>query len=148
MFNLLGVTLLQPEAIISARLPGGASALGSLVDALRGGLEPLYGAGAPSGARSLSLALAPPHRLQLWLAAEDGELTTEERARVEGLAEHLSPPQVVGGVVALTLVYAVGVEAPAEAQLTLPDEWRAVIDASDSALNVEQVLTRVWSLTD
>lgn len=148
MFNLLGVTLLQPEATISARLPGGASALGALVDALRGGLEPLYGADAPSGARSLSLALGPPHRLQLWLAAEDGELTIEERARVEGLAEQLSPPRVVGGVVALTLVYAVGAEAPAEAQLTLPDEWRAVIEASDSALNVEQVLTRVWSLTD
>jgi hypothetical protein len=148
MFNLLGVTLLQPESTISARLPGGAVALGSLVDALRGKLEGLYASDPTSGARSLFLALAPAGRLQLWLAAADGELTSEERARVEALAEHVSAPELVGGPVALTLVYSIGEEAPAEAQLTLPDEWRAVVEASDSDLSVEQILTRVWSLTN
>ncbi len=148
MFNLLGVTVLQPESTISARLPGGPSALSSLVDALRSELQQLYATHMESGARSLSLAVGPDGRLELWLASEDEQHSADERSRVHALASRLSPPLVLGGPVALALVYAVGPEAPAEAQLTLPNEWHAVLRASDSPLSVEQILTRVWSLTN
>ncbi len=148
MFKLHGVSLLQPEQLISERLPGGAEALGALLTDVQTGLEALYAGADAQGARSLCLALAPNGQFELWLSSEDDAASTDEQARVKNLATRLSAPPVVGGPVALALVFSVGSESPAEAQLTLPDEWRAVIQASDEPLNVEQIITRLWAITN
>lgn len=147
MFNLLGVTLLQPESVVSARVPGGAPALASLIEDLRSELSELYEAHTESGSRSLCLACGPGERFELWLGSEDGQASAEERDRVTSLTQRVRPPVVVAGPIALALVYAVGAEAPAEAQLNMPEEWRAIVQASDSPLDVEQIVTRIWSLT-
>lgn len=147
MFNLLGVTLLQPESVVEARVPDGAAALTALIDELRVGLGRIYDGQSDSGSRSLSVALAPGGHFELWLAREDEPVPPEESAEVRNLAATLRPPTVLDGPVAFALVFAIGAEAPAEAQLTLPDEWREILRASDSSLTVEQILTRLWSLT-
>lgn len=147
MFNLLGVTLLQPESVVQARVPGGAAALSALIDELRAALVRIYDGQQDSGARSLCVALAPGGRFELWLTREDEPVSPEESAEVRNLAASLRPPTVLDGPVALALVFAVGAEAPAEAQLTVPEEWRDILRASDSSLSVEQILTRLWSLT-
>jgi hypothetical protein len=147
MLTLLGVTLLQPETVVEARVPGGAAALSALIDELRSGLARLYEGHQESGARSLCVALAPGGHFELWLTREDDFVPPEESAEVRNLAARLRPPAVLDGPVALALVFAIGAEAPAEAQLTLPDEWLGILRASDSSLSVEQILTRLWSLT-
>lgn len=147
MFNLLGVTLLQPESVVQARVPGGAAALSGLIDELRTRLVRIYDGQEGSGSRSLCVALAPAGNVELWLARDDEPIAPEESAEVRNLAIGLEPPTVLDGPVALALVFAIGTEAPAEAQLTLPEEWHEILRASDSSLSVEQILTRLWSVT-
>jgi hypothetical protein len=145
MFNLLGVTVLQPEHVISARLPGGAEAIGTLLTTIQELLRSRYDDTTVSGSRTLCIAVGPERRLQLWLAAPEDTPTSDEQTLLRELARHVSAPEVHEGPIALALVFAIGVEPPAEAQLALPDEWRAVVQASDTTLNVDQIITRLWA---
>jgi hypothetical protein len=145
MFKLLGVTLFQPEHVVSARLPGGAEAVGSLLAAIQALLRDRYDDNTVSGARTLSIALGPERRMQLWLAAEENGILTDEQIQLRELSTRVSVPEVQGGPVALALVFSLGAEPPPEAQLTLPDEWRAIMQASDTTISVEQIITRLWS---
>jgi hypothetical protein len=146
MFNLLGVTLLQPEPVISARVPGGAEAIGALLTTIQDLLRSRYDDTTTSGSRTLCLALGPRRRIQLWLAAPPDDAASEdEQALLRELSERIVAPEVHDGPVALAVVFAIGAEPPAEAQLVLPDEWHAIIQASDTTLNVEQIITRLWA---
>jgi len=145
MFKLLGVTLLQPEQVFSARLPGGAEAVGSLLAAIQALLRDRYDDNTVSGARTLSIALGPERRMQLWLAADEGGVSTDEQHQLRELSTRVTVPEVHGGPVALALVFSLGTEPPPEAQLTLPDEWRQIMQASDTAIGVEQIITRLWA---
>jgi hypothetical protein len=145
MFNLLGVTLLQPETILAARMPGGAEVLGLFVSTLKEVLRDQYDDVIASGARTLCVALAPGPRFQIWLAASEDESCGDEQLALQRACSELAAPRVVDGPVALALVFSVGSEPPAEAQLTLPDEWRAIVQASDTTLSVEQIITRLWA---
>jgi hypothetical protein len=145
MFNLLGVSLLQPEHVISARMPGGAAALGGFLTAIQEVLRGRYDDSVPSASRTLCVAVGPERRMQLWLAAPDDAPSADEQALLRDLSTTLAVPEVTDGPIALALVFAIGDEPPAEAELTLPDEWRAVIQASDTAPHVEQIITRLWS---
>jgi hypothetical protein len=145
MFQLLGVTLLQPEHVVSARVPGGAEAIGSLLTSLQNLLRDRYDDSTTSGARTLSIALGPEQRMQLWLAADEGNLSSDEQNQLRELSAGVTPPEVRDGPVALALVFSIGTEPPPEAQLAMPDEWRAIVQASDTTLNVEQIITRLWS---
>lgn len=145
MFNLLGVTVLQPEHVVSARVPGGAEAIGALLTSIQELLRSRYDDTMASGSRTLCIALGPRRRLQLWLAAPEDTPTRDEQALLRELVSEVTAPEVQEGPVALALVFAIGVEPPAEAQLALPDEWRAVVQASDTTLNVEQIITRLWA---
>jgi hypothetical protein len=146
MFELLGVTLLQPEQVMAERLLGGADALASLVKAIQESLRVFYrDRGSESGARTLTLALGPRGRLGLWLSAGDDAVLADEESHVNELRHRLEVPVVIDGPVALALVYRVGTEAPPEAQLTLPEEWLEIVKASDTQLTPEQILTRLWS---
>jgi hypothetical protein len=143
MFNLLGVTLLQPEHVISARLPEAAGAIGALLTAIQDLLRGRYDDTTASGARTLCIAVAPGRRLQHWLAASEDPPSEDEQAFMRELAPRLNVPEVQDGPIALALVFSFGTEPPAEAELTFPDEWRAIIQASDIAPNVEQIITRL-----
>jgi hypothetical protein len=148
MFQLLGVTLLQPEHVISARVPGGAEAIGALLTSLQNLLRERYDDSVTSAARTLSIALGPEHRMQLWLAADEGGISSDEQNQLRELSARVSAPEVRDGPVALALVFSIGREPPPEAQLVMPDEWRAIVQASDTTLNVEQIITRLWSSTN
>jgi hypothetical protein len=145
MFNLLGVSLLQPETTLAARMPGGATVLGQFVSTLKEVLRDEYDDVIASGARTLCVALAPGPRFQIWLAAGEDEPCADEQAALERACSELEVPRVVDGPVAVALVFSVGSEPPAEAQLTLPDEWRTIVQASDTTLSVEQIITRLWA---
>jgi hypothetical protein len=145
MVKLLGVTVLQPERIIGARVPGGAEAIGALLTSLQGVLRDAYADTAEPGSRTLSVAIAPQGRIQLWLATDESTSTSEEEARIRELSLRVEAPEVHDGPVALALVFAIGSEAPAEAQLTLPEEWQRIVQASDTVIDVEQLLTRLWT---
>jgi hypothetical protein len=145
MFQLLGVTLLQPEHVISARVPGGAEAIGSLLTSLQNLLRERYDDSVDSAARTLSIALGPERRMQLWLAADDGGISSDEQSLLRELSARVNAPEVRDGPVALALVFSIGTEPPPEAQLAMPDEWRAIVQASDTTLNVEQIITRLWA---
>jgi hypothetical protein len=145
MFKLLGVTFLQPEHVFSARLPGGAEAVGSLLTAIQALLRDRYDDNTISGARTLSIALGPERRMQLWLAADEGGVSTDEQFQLRELSTRLTVPEVQGGPLALAVVFSLGAEPPPEAQLTLPDEWRAIVQASDTNIGIEQIITRLWA---
>ena len=145
MFKLLGVTLLQPEQVISDRVPGGAEAIGSLLTSIQALLRDRYDDSVASGSRTLSIALGPERRMQVWLAADESGISADEQSQLRELSTRVSAPEVKHGPVALALVFSIGSEPPPEAQLTLPDEWRAVVQASDTTLSVEQIITRLWS---
>ena len=145
MFKLLGVTLFQPEHVVSARLPGGAEAVGAFLAAIQALLRDRYDDNTVSGARTLSIALGPEHRMQLWLAADEDGISTDEQIQLRELSTQVSVPEVQGGPIALALVFSLGAEPPPEAQLTLPDEWRGIMQASDTTINVEQIITRLWA---
>jgi len=145
MFRLLGVTLLQPEQVFSARLPGGAEAIGSLLASIQALLRDRYDDNTISGARTLSIALGPERRMQLWLAADEGGISNDEQIQLRELSTRVTVPDVQGGPIALAVVFSLGTEPPPEAQLTLPDEWRAIIQASDTTIGVEQIITRLWA---
>jgi hypothetical protein len=85
--------------------------------------------------------------MQLWLAAATANdaPSADEQAVLRELATTISVPEVHDGPIAIALVFAIGDEPPAEAELTIPDEWRAIIQASDTAPRVEQIITRIWS---
>jgi hypothetical protein len=144
MFQLLGVTLLQPEAVTAARLPGGAGALGSFVQGVKSALSELYDGEQESGARTLTIALGVEGRLGFWLSAGEDALPAAEETRLAELTAPLQAPEVVDGPVALALVFHVGPDAPADVQLTLPDAWQAVVKAADTPLTPEQIITRLW----
>jgi hypothetical protein len=145
MFNLLGVTLLQPETILSARMPESATRLGAFVSDLKELLRDQYDEVIASGARTLCVALAPGPRFQIWLAASEDESCAQELRALEQACSGLDAPRVVDGLIALALVFSIGSEPPVEAELTLPDDWRAIIQASDTAPSVEQIITRLWA---
>jgi hypothetical protein len=145
MFQLLGVTLLQPEHVISARVPGGAEAIGSLLTSLQNLLRERYDDSVAPAARTLSIALGPERRMQLWLATDEGNISNDEQEQLRELSAQVSPLEVRDGPVALALVFSIGTEPPPEAQLAMPDEWRAIVQASDTTLNVEQIITRLWA---
>lgn len=145
MFKLLGVTLLQPEHVISGRVPGGAAAIGSLLASLQDLLRDRYDDSVTVGSRTLSIALGPERRMQLWLAADEGGVSSDEQSQLRELSTRVVAPEVKDGPVAMAIVFSIGTEPPPEAQLTLPDEWRAIVQASDTTLNVEQIITRLWA---
>jgi hypothetical protein len=147
MFNLLGVSLLQPEHVVSARMPGGAGALGAFLTSIQDLLRARYDDSAPSASRTLCVAIGPQARLQLWLATAtiNDAPSADEQAVLRELATHIPVPEMHDGPIAIALVFAIGDEPPAEAELTIPDEWRAIIQASDTAPSVEQIITRIWS---
>ena len=145
MFKLLGVTLFQPEHVVSARLPGGAEAIGGFLAAIQALLRDRYDDNTGSEARTLSIALGPERRMQLWLAADEQAIASDEQRELRELSQRVSVPEVQGGPVALALVFSLGAEPPPEAELTLPDEWRAIMQASDTAISVEQIITRLWA---
>ena len=144
MFKLLGVTLLQPENVTIARIPGGAAAIASLLSSVQELLRERYDDNIAIGSRTLSIALGPERRIQLWLA-DEGDISSDELSQLRDLSTRVIPPEVRDGPVALALVFSIGTEPPPEAQLALPDEWRAVMQASDTTLSVEQIITRLWS---
>ena len=146
MFELLGVTLLQPEALIAARLPGGAEALAAFVQAVKTSLEQVYARHTESGARTLIIALDGGRPLSFWVSAADDALPHEEEERLAAL-NTVVVPEVVDGPIALALVFRIGADAVAEVQLTLPEAWQAVVRASDTALTPEQIVTRLWAGT-
>ena len=148
MFQLLGVTFLQPEQVISARVPGGAEAIGSLLNSLQNLLRERYDDSVEPAARTLSIALGPQRRMQLWLAADEGSVSNDEQDQLRELSAQVSPLEVQDGPVALAMVFSIGSEPPPEAQLAMPDEWRAIVQASDTTLNVEQIITRLWASTN
>jgi hypothetical protein len=145
MFKLLGVTLLQPEPVISARMPGGAAAVGNLLAAIQEVLRERYDDNTATGSRTLSIALGPERRMQLWLATDEGSVSADEQSQLRELSARIEAPEVKEGPVAFALVFAIGSDPPPEAQLALPDEWRAVVQASDTTPNVEQIITRLWA---
>jgi hypothetical protein len=146
MFKLLGVTLLQPEPMVAARLPGGAEALAALVQVVQGSLLSYYADSAVSASRTLTIAIGPQRRLQLWLSTDEGVPADAEHDHVQSLANRLTAPEVQGGPIALALVFTIGSEPPPESALAIPDEWRSIAQASDTALSIDQILLRVWSL--
>jgi len=143
MFALLGVTLLQPEQVIAGRMPGGASALGQWLEAIQASLSELYADTQLAGCRSLTLGLGPDGPIDFWLAAEKEQPSVDEQARVRELVAEVPAPVVTDGPIALALVFSVGADAPAEAQLTMPEAWRAVMQATGKPLSVEEILTRL-----
>lgn len=145
MFKLLGVTLLQPESIISARLPNGAEAIGELLTGLQRSLRDHYDEHVESAARTLCVVLGPERSPQVWLSTDEGVPSADELRHAESLAARVSAPAVKNGPVAMALVFSIGPEPPAEAALCLPDDWRAIIRASDTPLSVDQILLRLWS---
>jgi hypothetical protein len=145
MFNLLGVSLLQPEQVVVARMPGGAEALGALLSAVQDLLRSRYDDTAPSGSRTLCIAISPERRMQLWLAGHEETPSADEQALLRDLGARVPVPEVRDAPIALALVFAIGSEPPAEAELTLPDEWRDVIRASDTRPSVEQIISRLAS---
>ena len=145
MFELLGVTLLQPEAVIAARVPGGAEAISSLVTDVLAALQSVYVAQQGSGARTLTMALGAAGRLGFWLSAGEDAVPAHEQRQLAEQTAALRAPEVVEGPVALALVFRIGPDAPADVQLTLPDAWHAIVQASDTALTPEQIITRLWS---
>lgn len=144
MFQLLGVTLLQPEAVTAARLPGGADALAAFVQGVKAALTELYDGEEESGARTLTIALGVAGQLGFWLSAEEDVVPAAEEARLAELTSPLPAPDVVDGPIALALVFHIGADAPADVQLTLPDAWQAVVKAADTPLTPEQIITRLW----
>jgi hypothetical protein len=144
MFQLLGVTLLQPEAVAAARLRGGAEALGAFLQDVKTALAELYSGEQESGARTLTIALGLSGRLGFWLSAGEEAVSAAEDARLAALTSPLQGPEVVEGPVALALVFQVGADAPADVQLTLPEAWRAVVQAADTPLTPDQIITRLW----
>lgn len=145
MFNLLGVTLLQTEPMTAARVPGGAAVLGSFVNDLKELLREQYDDVIESGSRTLCVAVAPEGRLQAWLTATDDEPCDDEQAAFQRACRDMAVPRVVDGPIAVALVFSLGSEPPAESQLTFPDDWRAILRASDTTLSVEQIITRFWA---
>ncbi len=143
MFALLGVTLLQPEQVIAGRMPGGASALGQWLQAIQASLSDLYANGEVVGCRSLTLGLGPEGPIDFWLAAEKEQPSVDEQARVRELVAQVPAPLVTDGPVALALVFSVGADAPAEAQLAMPDAWRAVMHNAGKSLSVDEILARL-----
>ena len=143
MFKLLGVTFLQPEHVIGARVPGGAAAIGSLLTSVQELLRDRYDDNVGVGSRTLTLALGPDRRLQLWLATDEGTTSPDEQNQLRELATRLVPPEVQVGPIVLALVFSIGNEPPPEAQLALPDEWRVVLQTSDTTLSVEQIISRL-----
>lgn len=143
MFALLGMTLLQPEQVIAARMPGGASALGQWLQAIQASLTELYAASDVVGCRSLTLGLGPDGPIDFWLAAEKEQPSIDEQAQVKATVADVPAPVVTDGPVALALVFSVGAEAPAEAQLAMPEAWRAVRHAAGKSLSVEEILARL-----
>jgi hypothetical protein len=83
--------------------------------------------------------------MQIWLAAPDDAALADEQALLRELSAQIPVPEVHEAPIAVALVFTIGSEPPVEAELTLPDEWRAVIVASDTAPGVEQIITRLWS---
>src|SRR4051794_29702586 len=108
MFQLLGVTLLQPEHVISARVPGGAEAIGALLTSLQNLLRERYDDSVGSAARTLSVALGPERRMQLWLAADEGGVSSDEQSQLRELSARVNAPEVRDGPVALALVFSIG----------------------------------------
>jgi len=148
MFALLGVTLLQPEQVISARVPGGAGALGEWLRGIQTALARYYAGRTEGGCRSLTLGIGPDGPINFWLAAEKEALPLDEQAEVRAIAAEVPAPRVDDGPVVLALVYSVGRDAPPEAQLTLPDAWRAVTQASSEPLSVEQIVLRLPAMSN
>lgn len=145
MFKLLGVTLLQPEHLTIARVPDGASAITALLTSVQDLLRERYDDNVATGSRTLTIALGPQRRLQLWLASDEGGISSDEESQLRALSTRVAVPEVHDGPVALALVFSIGSEPPPEAQLALPDEWRAIVKASDTTLDVEQIIARAWT---
>ncbi len=143
MFALLGVTLLQPEQLIAERIPGGASALGQWLQAIQASLSEHYAASNVVGCRSLTLGLGPEGPIDFWLAAEKEQPSVTEQAQVKELVAEVPAPVVTDGPVALALVFSVGADAPAEAQLAMPEAWRVVMQAAGKPLSVDEILARL-----
>lgn len=143
MFALLGVTLLQPEQVVAERVPGGASALGQWLQGVQNALARYYAERKDGACRSLTLGIGPDGPINFWLAAEKEALPLDEQAEVRALAAEVPAPQVNDGPVVLAMVFSIGDSAPPEAQLTLPDAWRAVAQSSQQPLSVEEIVLRL-----
>ena len=143
MFALLGVTLLQPEQLIATRIPGGAGALGQWLQAIQASLTGHYAKSDVVGCRSLTLGLGPDGPIDFWLAAEREQPSVAEQAKVKELVAEVPAPVVTDGPVALALVFSVGADAPAEAQLAMPEAWRAIMHAAGKPLSVDEILARL-----
>jgi hypothetical protein len=148
MLKLLGVTLLQPEAIVSARVPNGAEGIGAVLTELQALLHAHYEDYVDSATRTLCVAFAPGRGIDVWLSTDEGTPSSSELRYVQELRGQVTAPEVKDGPVALAMVFSIGPEPPAEAELCLPDAWRAIIRASDTRLSVDQILMRLWSTAD
>jgi hypothetical protein len=148
MLQLLGVTLLQPEAIVSARVSNGAEGIGALLSQLQGLLRAQYEDHLESATRTLCVALGPGRGIDLWLSTDEGTPSARELRYVQELPGRVIAPKVKDGPIALAMVFSIGPEPPPEAELCLPDAWRVIIQASDTRLSVDQILMRLWSTAD
>lgn len=147
MFALLGVTLLQPEQLIADRVPGGAGALGQWLQGIQAALADYYSERTEGGCRSLTLGIGPDGPINFWLAAEKEVLPLDEQAEVRALAAEVPAPLVNDGPVVLAMVFSIG-DAPPEAQLTLPDAWRAVTQGTAEPLSVEEIVLRLQATSN
>jgi hypothetical protein len=143
MFALLGVSLLQPEELVARRLPGGADALGHWLQTLQAKLTKHYATAATLGCRSLTLAVGPNGPIDFWLAAEQTQPPVAEQAAIRELAAQVPCPSVTGGPIALTMVFSVGGEAPATAELAMPEAWRPIVETAGKPLSVDEILLRL-----
>lgn len=144
MFHLQNITLLQPEAVIEPRLPGGSEALGVYLQAVRAVLAEHYASSTETGARSLVIGIGPDDRAQFWLAAP-GRLSSDEYTSIQEISARVQAPQVVGGPILFALLYSVGAAPVLQDRLTLPTEWTAVAQRRGGPLDVDAIVNDLWA---
>ena len=144
-YRMDGLTLLQPESSLRARVPGGAPAMQAYIEAVNAAARRVVADSEPRrpSAGFVVLAVRPGRRSKVWLDFWP-LLPAQTEARLLPALEKVAPLDVRGGLVVFAIDASLwGAPATAE-KAPRPNEWTRVTRERGAATDAETIVEALW----
>lgn len=144
-YRMLEVTLLQPEAVFSERVVGGADRASDMIkrmnEAMALGLE-TYSSPVPRGG-FIVIAVRPEYGSRIWLDFEPA-LPAPLVERLKATARSVVPFEAQGGVVVFAIKVILWEGMSPDHTIPRPEEWLALVRARKGSFEAGQLAELTW----
>lgn len=144
-YRMDGLTLLQSEATLRERVPGGAPAMQAYIEAINTAAKRIVAGSEPQrpSAGFIVLAVRPGQRSKIWLDFWP-LLPSQTEARLLPALEKVAPFDARGGLVVFAIDASLWGVPPTNEKAPRPNEWTRITRERGAATDAETIVEALW----